>query len=190
MKVDSFGQSPLLFLEVVKILKKRDISYAVIGAFAASFYGVIRASIDIDAIISINKIAANINDLLDDLKRSGYKITFRMGDQADPIGAVINVEDKYKNRVDLLMNIRSIDDDVFKRSVQTSFMDQNINIIGLEDFIAMKIFAGSPKDLNDVRGVIDISGNGFNSTLLKKLLTKQGSKALKILDALIKKQNS
>ena len=113
-----------------------------------------------------------------------------MGDQADPIGAVINVEDKYKNRVDLLMNIRSIDDDVFKRSVQTSFMDQNINIIGLEDFIAMKIFAGSPKDLNDVRGVIDISGNGFNSTLLKKLLTKQGNKALKILDALIKKQNS
>ena len=186
MKVDSFGQAPLLFLEVAKILKKRNISYAIIGAFAASFYGVIRASVDIDAIISIEKIASNINGFIEDLKEPGYDITFRMGAQDDPVGAVINVVDEYRNRVDLMMNIKAIDDDVFKRSVRAAFMDQNINIVGLEDFITMKIFAGSSKDLNDVKGVLEVSGGNLNIKLLKDLLVKQGNEAIKTLDNLLR----
>ncbi len=188
MKVSSFGQSPLLFLKVMKILKKRKISYAIIGAFAASFYGVIRASVDIDAIISIKNIAADMNSFIEDLKGLGHKVIFRMGSQDDPIGAVINIEDKYKNRVDLIMNIKAIDDDVFKRSVSTMFMEKNINIVGFEDFIAMKIFAGSSKDLKDVEGVLEVSGGSLNRKLLKSLLAKQGAQAIKMLDNFLKKQ--
>ena len=186
MKVNSSGQSSLLFLDVVRDFKKRKISYAVIGAFAASFYGVIRASVDVDAVISIKHIASDISSLLADLKERGYNITFRMGDRDDPVGAVINVEDKYKNRVDLIMNIKAIDDDVFKRSVRAEFMGQNINIAGLEDFIAMKIFAGSPKDLEDVKGVLEVSRNELNIKLLKRLVAKQGNGARKTLDNILK----
>ena len=182
MKVNSFGQAPLLFLEVTKILKKRKISYAVIGAFAASFYGVIRASLDVDAVISIKNIASNMNSFIEDLKKPGYEVIFRMGDQDDPVGAVINIEDEYKNRVDLIMNIRAIGDDVFKRSMRAEFMGKNINIVGLEDFITMKIFAGSPKDLNDVKGVLEVSGDKLNIKLLKNLLVKQGNEAIKTFE--------
>ncbi len=54
MKANKPGQSTLLLLEVIKILEQFEIPYAIIGAFAASFYGVVRASLDADAVIYLN----------------------------------------------------------------------------------------------------------------------------------------
>lgn len=53
MRTTAYGQSTLLLLDVIEFLNKKKISYAIIGAFAASFYGVVRASLDADAVISI-----------------------------------------------------------------------------------------------------------------------------------------
>jgi len=53
MKSHGPGQSPLLLLDVIDILNKLNIPYAVVGALAASFYGTIRAGMDADAIISL-----------------------------------------------------------------------------------------------------------------------------------------
>jgi hypothetical protein len=48
------GQSALLLLDAVSVLTSDGIDYAVIGALAASVHGVVRASIDADAVLSIN----------------------------------------------------------------------------------------------------------------------------------------
>jgi len=179
------GESPLLFLDVVKILDKFDVAYAVVGAFAAAFYGAIRASIDVDAIISLQNISSNMNQLIDALKDKKYHVKLRMGDQDDPVGAVINVEDGLGNKVDLLMNIKVIHEDVFNRSVKTKFMGTQIMIVGLEDFIAMKIFAGSAKDIDDIKNVLS-ADNSLNIKFLKSLVAKQGERAQKQLDKLLK----
>lgn len=42
MKAKGSGQSTLLLLGIIDILSKAKVTYAVVGAFAASFYGVIR----------------------------------------------------------------------------------------------------------------------------------------------------
>ena len=55
MKINGPGESPLLLLNVIKLLDKFDIPYAIVGAFAASFYGLVRASLDADAVISVEK---------------------------------------------------------------------------------------------------------------------------------------
>jgi len=36
-----------------------------------------------------------------------------------------------------------------------------LRVIGLEDFIAMKVFAGGPQDLEDARRAIAVSANSF-----------------------------
>jgi DNA-binding NarL/FixJ family response regulator len=47
------GQSALLLLDAVDVLTREQIDYAVIGALAASIHGVVRASVDADAINAV-----------------------------------------------------------------------------------------------------------------------------------------
>ena len=55
-----------------------------------------------------------------------------------------------------------------------------------EDFIAMKIFAGSPLDLEDASGVMKISRDKVNLTLLRELVQRFGKNELAKLKALLK----
>ncbi len=186
MKAKGPGQSALLLLDIIGALQKRRISYAIVGAFAASFYGVVRASMDADAVISLQTGETDVTTLLGDLRRHPLKVVYRKGDWKDPIGAVINVEDNFGNRVDLLMSIRGMSEGLFARTVEAKFMEARIRLVGIEDFIAMKVFAASPKDLNDAMGVLKISYDRVNLMLLKELALKYGKPALRQLQSLLK----
>jgi hypothetical protein len=50
MRAGGVGESALLLLDVVELLGRRGIEYAVIGALAASVHGAIRASMDADVV--------------------------------------------------------------------------------------------------------------------------------------------
>ncbi|MBI3318226.1 MAG: hypothetical protein HYZ90_03640 [Candidatus Omnitrophica bacterium] len=135
---------------MIGILNKHRVPYAVVGAFAASFYGVVRASVDADAVISLQSAGVSAATLMEELRKAGFKSVHRRGEQGDPIGAVMIVEDGFGNRVDLLMNVRGMAEGTFSRAVEAEFMDKPVRFIGVEDLIAMKIFAGGPQDLSAV----------------------------------------
>ena len=180
------GESPLLLLDVIEILNRHQIPYAVIGALAASFYGVVRVSNDADAVVSLRLAGADIQTLLQGFQKAGLKTTHRMGDLSDQIGAVINVEDSYDNRVDLLMDIRGMEEEVFSRTIQAKLEGAPVRIVGMEDFIAMKLFAAGPQDLIDVAEALKVSGSQFDKTLLKKLAQGYGKETQRRLEALLK----
>jgi predicted nucleotidyltransferase len=186
MKAKGPGQSALLLLDVIDILNKRRIPHAVIGAFAASFHGVVRASMDADAMISLQSVQVDFETLIYELRKAGLKASYRRGDLGDPVGAVVHGEDRFKNRVDLLMNIRGMTEAVFSRTIEAEFMGARIHLVGIEDFIAMKIFAGSPKDLNDAAGVLKVSRDRTNFSLLRELVQGYGKSALHRLETLWK----
>ena len=89
MKIKGPGESSLLLLKVIKILEKCRIPYVIVGAFAASFYGVVRASLDVDAVISVDKNNEKQNLLPALLKKIGLKVTLRRGDHKDPVLGVL-----------------------------------------------------------------------------------------------------
>lgn len=184
MRTTAYGQSTLLLLDVIEFLNKRNIAYAIIGAFAASFYGVVRASLDADAVISI--LSKDVNGLCSNLKDLGLSVSYRIGDGEDPIAGVINVEDRFSNRVDLLMGIRGMRQEAFTRCQEAQFMGIAIRIVSVEDFIALKIFAGSPKDIGDIMGVLDISGEKINLTALKEITAQFGAECLEKLQTILK----
>lgn len=185
MKISGPGESSILLLKVIKLLNKLRVPYAIIGAFAASFYGVVRASLDADAVISIGKNEKKLTKLLSFFKKEALKTKIRQGDFSDPIRCVINIEDKFKNRVDLLMGISGMTEDLFDRVVTASFLKTKIKIVGIEDFIAMKIFAGSAKDMQDAIGVLEVSTEKINLPLLKQLTLHYGKKEMKKLKDLL-----
>lgn len=56
IKIKGPGESAFLLLQVIQLLDQSNLSDAVIGAFAASFYGQVRATRDADAVISCESV--------------------------------------------------------------------------------------------------------------------------------------
>lgn len=185
MRAKGPGQSALLLLDVIGVLDRLHVPYAIIGAFAASFYGVVRASMDADAVVSLTPGKSDVKALSEGLQEAGLKTAYRQGDSKDPIGAVLHAEDCFGNRVDLLMGIRGMSDAAFSRTVEAEFMRARIRVIGLEDFIAMKVFAGSPRDLGDVVGVLKVSSHRINLPLLTELARRYGKGTAHRLQSLL-----
>ncbi len=51
MRTRASGESTLLLVDAVQVLRAAQVDYAIIGAMAASVHGVIRASRDADALL-------------------------------------------------------------------------------------------------------------------------------------------
>ncbi len=152
---------------------------------AASFYGPIRASMDADAVISLKSGELTLEHLAEELKRTGLQAEIRRGASDDPIAAVLAAHDTHGNRVDLLSGIRGMESAAFTRAVESQFMNEPIRLIGIEDFIAMKMFAGGPKDLEDAKNAVAVSGEHLDMTLLRKLTHNYGSQELKTLEQIL-----
>ena len=185
MRTNGPGQSSLLLLDVIDVLNKFHIPYAIVGAFAASYYGVIRASVDTDAVISLCNKTSIVEQLVSELEKFFHKVSHRHGDIHDPVGYVLNIEDRFHNRVDLLAGLKGMREEAFAAVTESAFMGAKIRIVGIEDFIAMKIFAGGPKDIEDVRGVLKISSPKINLPLLKDVSAQYGRDVVKKLEVLL-----
>jgi predicted nucleotidyltransferase len=177
------GQSFALLLDVIKILHAQGVDYAVIGGLAASAHGVVRGSLDADALLSVSE--SELSRLAAIFKDLGYKTTLRYGEDGDPIKAFLALEDHYENRVDLLIGIRGFDPTAFARTISIGIGAQHLRIVGLEDFIAMKIFAGGPQDIMDAQKAIAVSGDQLDRSLVEKVTEGFGRKYLKPLKSLL-----
>ena len=143
MRTDAAGQSALLMVDVAEVLAARGIPYAVIGAMAAAVHGVVRASLDADAVVSAHVAAGR--ELQREFAAMGCGADLRVGDVEDPIPALLAITDQFGNRVDLLIGLRGMDPAAMKRSREVALSGFPLRIIGREDFIAMKAHAGGPQ---------------------------------------------
>ena len=185
MRAKGPGQSALLLLDVIGVLNALRVPYAIVGAMAASFYGVVRASLDADAVVSLRAGRVDVNTLVERIEKAGLKNTYRTGDFREPIGATLRVEDPFNNRADLLMDIRGMTDAAFARAVDAHVRKVKVRMIGLEDFLAMKLFAGSPKDLSDAAGALAVSSRTLKLALLREVVQPYGRDASQRLRALL-----
>ena len=183
MRAKEPGQSVLLMLDVADALTARQIQYAIIGAVAAAVHGAVRGSLDADAIVAVPVLEAP--RLRRDFEASGLNAQLRMGDMEDPIAALLAVSDAFGNRVDLVMGLRGMDPDVYARSSLVPFSGESLRVVGREDFIAMKAFAGGPQDLSDARVAIAADPGSIDLELLRRLALRFGRDTAKVLEILL-----
>ncbi len=179
------GQSLLLLLDVVARLDEQHIEYGVVGALAASVYGTVRATIDADALVSMSP--SRLAGLQKKLRKAGLVATLRRGDSDDPIPALLAISDQFGNRVDLLGGLRGLDPEAFKRTLQVAFSGTTLRIIGREDFIAMKCFAGGPQDIADAQEAIKVSDSPIDLDLVRRVTRRFGRPAADALEGLLAK---
>ena len=173
----------LLLLDAVQVLHAEKVDYAVIGALAASVHGLVRASPDADALLSINP--STPTRLEGRFKAAGFHTELRRGDADDPISAVLALHDGFENRVDLLAGIRGFDPAAFSRTIEVPFAGEALRFVGLEDFVAMKIFAGSTKDVADARSALEVSSERSDLVLLQTLAQRYGAATVRSLERLL-----
>ncbi|HEU4618923.1 MAG TPA: hypothetical protein VFV10_12855 [Gammaproteobacteria bacterium] len=177
------GESALLLLDAVRLFEAMDVRYAVIGAMAASIHGVVRASLDADALLSVP--THRLDELEQAFRAAGFQTELRRGDPDDPIAAVLALTDSFENRVDLLVGLRGVDPALFSRTITVEFHGRPLHIVGLEDFIAMKIFAGAPQDLSDARHALAVGGDALDAALLRRTASRYGKSAAAALEKLL-----
>ena len=188
MKPAGPGQSAQLLAEVALLLDSLEIPYAVIGGLAASFHGIVRSSLDADAIISARD-EGQLDELIRGLQRKQLHVSHRKGDFDDPIDSVVVVTDEHFNKVDLLTGIRGLSPDFASRTVEASLFGQALLIVGLEDFIAMKVFAGAPRDIHDARAALQVSSENVDMALLLQLARQYGQEAGHALEGLLEEED-
>jgi hypothetical protein len=177
------GQSALLFLDVVEILARENIDYLVIGAFALSAHAVVRASSDVDALLSVSY--RRLTELSTIFESAGFGATLRHGEDDDPILSMLVLSDAHGNRVELLGGLRGLDPQVFLRAIEVPFQGIDLRIVGREDFIAMKCFAGGPQDLADARAAFDGAQGPVDLDLLRAVTRRFGRDAADRLEELV-----
>jgi hypothetical protein len=90
--------------------------------------------------------------------------------------------DEHGNRVDFTVGIKGLDADAFARAIEIPFHGERLRIVGVEDFVAMKLFAHGPQDLADARAALEAAGNGIDLALLRRLAAHFGPETLASLE--------
>jgi hypothetical protein len=174
MLPDGPGQSARLLSEVAQLLERDGIRHAVIGAMAVAVHGVVRASVDADAVVEAD--VRRLDEFARMLTTFGLHTELRRGDPDDPIPALLLVKDHHGNRVDLLAGLRGLDPGIYERALHMPIggLTSSLHVASCEDLLAMKLFAGGPTDLVDARRVFAVSGSILDRELLRRLVTRYG----------------
>lgn len=130
MRTTGPGESALLLLDAVDVLTAEGINYAVVGAMAGSVHGIVRASFDADAVLSLSVQRAP--ELERKFTAAGFQTTLRRGDPDDPIGALLSLSDAFENRVDLLIGLRGLEPTAFSRAIELTFEKTALRVIVTE----------------------------------------------------------
>ena len=183
MRTSKGGQSALLLLDVVEILRREKVDYAVIGAFALAVLGVIRATTAVDALLFTTP--GRLAKLEKVFKRAGFGTELRTAEADDPISGMLVLSDDFRNHVELLGGLRNLDPEIWSRTLEINFRDQTLRIVGREDFVAMKCFAGSPQDLLDAQSAYQAAPGPINLDLLRTVARRFGRAAADRLEEVL-----
>jgi len=183
MRANRPGQSALLLLDVIEILRREHVDYLVIGAFALSVHGVVRASRDADALLQIS--LSGIRKLQHLFEAAGFQTALRQGEADDPIPMMLVLSDSHGNQVDLLGGLRGLDPKAFSRGIEVPFLGDTLRFVGREDFIAMKCFADGPQDLLDAKDAYLSAEGPVDLDLMRRITRRFGRDAADRLERML-----
>ena len=183
MRTHQSGQSALLLLDVVEILDREHVDYAVIGAFALAVLGEVRATTDADVLLHTTR--ARLRELQELFQAGGFTTELRHGGADDPIPNLLILTDDFGNQVELLGSLKGMDPKIFSRTLAVKLRDVTLNIVGREDFIALKCFAGSAQDLLDARSAYQAAPGPIDLDLLRTVTRRFGRDAADRLEQVL-----
>jgi len=142
-----------LLAKIGKGLTNHDLPYMIIGGQAVLLYGEPRLTRDIDITLGVNM------DSLEHLLRAVQELSLKplpedMDSFVRQTMVLPTVDEATGIRVDFIFSYTPYETGAIKRSKKVKILNQEVNFTAPEDLVIHKIFAGRPRDLEDVRTVL------------------------------------
>ncbi|MEK6600130.1 MAG: nucleotidyl transferase AbiEii/AbiGii toxin family protein [Deltaproteobacteria bacterium] len=146
-----------MFEEILKrisaFLEESNIPYMIIGGQAVLLYGEPRLTRDIDITLGVNP--DRLDELLVILKNFSLKPIPKDIQSFVKETMVLPVIDEPTGiRIDFIFSFTPYETEAIKRSKKVVIMGQGVSFASPEDLVIHKIFAGRPRDIEDVRSIL------------------------------------
>lgn len=148
-------------VKLAGIFQRLQIRYAVGGALANNYWGVVRATLDVDCLIALPAIKYQM--LADELNAAGCLLRDSTR-QHVPMTVVQMLEQVRQRklveclldntRVELFVPAVPLQEELLRRAVPIQVRGCEVSITMPEDLILLKLVFHRPKDLHDVRGIL------------------------------------
>jgi predicted nucleotidyltransferase len=136
-----------------KQLGKNGIPYMIIGGQAVLLYGEPRLTRDIDITLGAN--TDRLDDILEIIQEVSLKPLPEKIDAFVQQTMVLPTLDETTGiRVDFIFSYTPYEAEAIERAKEITILNQEVRFASPEDVIIHKIFAGRPRDIEDVRSIL------------------------------------
>lgn len=150
-----------VLVKLAELLERLGVEYAVGGAIAQNYWGTVRATVDIDVLISLPRV--RFEALATALSEEGFTLLDASGARA-PVTATAMAAEEHDRRlftvyhnlvkVEIFLPFLPLQHSILRRAVKLPLGSRRIPITTAEDLILLKMAFHREKDLRDVRGIL------------------------------------
>jgi hypothetical protein len=151
-----------------RIISEHRVPYMIIGGQAVLLYGTPRLTQDIDITLGIS--VDKLSDVVSICRNAGLTIIPDNYRDFVKKSFVLPAQDKSSGiRVDFIFSFTPYEQQAIKRSRRVKIKNRYVKFASVEDVIIHKIFAGRPRDIEDIRHVI-LKNPSIDRTYIRKWL--------------------
>lgn len=164
-------------------LEKCGIPYMIIGGQAVLLYGEPRLTRDIDITLGVN--IDHLNTVLGMIRQLDIKPLVEDIETFARKTMVLPALDEATGiRVDFIFSFTPYEAQAIGRARKVRILDHDVRFAAIEDLIIHKIFAGRPRDIEDVRSIL-MKGHAIDSVYIEAWLREfdAATEGKKLLDA-------
>jgi hypothetical protein len=139
-----------LLARVAAILRRHDISFAIIGASALAVHGVSRSTFDIDLLTTdVRTLDASL------WRDAGAEIDVRRGDADDPLAGVVRLSAEGDRDVDVVVGRFQWQVEIVAAATPLVIADADVRVVDAAGLVLLKLFAGGTQDAWDISQLLD-----------------------------------
>jgi hypothetical protein len=154
----------MLLLRIVAYLDGRGVVSALIGGGALAAHGIARATLDFDLLVVDRAVL--VSPFWDDFPAT---VELRPGDADDPLAGVVRVSDGGE-AVDVIVGKHAWEAQMLARRVTVTVELQPLPTVDRADLVLLKLFAGGPQDLLDVRLLLAADTGNLRNEVEQRVL--------------------
>lgn len=165
---------PLVFA-TADLLARLKLEHAFGGAIANNYWGVVRATQDVDVLVLLPAI--RFQEFAAALDEAGYSMLTDEGRRV-PVDVPRMRESERSRRLfavyrdglklEVFLPFLPIQNEILRRAVRLDFEGRPIPVTTAEDLIVLKLIFHRPKDLQDVRGILATQGKRLDFAYMRK----------------------
>jgi len=157
-----------LLAQVVELLRRADVPFALIGAGALAAHGVARSTLDIDLFTTDSRcIDATFWDPL----RRTAALDVRRGDASDPLAGVARFSAPSERSVDLVVGRHTWQTAIPGRARGAIVLDIEIPVASAPDLVLLKLYAGGSHDTWDVEQLLRTASAADRAQIIDEVET-------------------